>query len=70
MIRDLEAFRRLSEKERRKALQSMTAEDSIALGEALLTSEIMDIAEVPDDDHPMSLALALGIKTMWTPRKR
>ena len=40
----------------------MTIEESIALGEALLTSEIMDLAEFPDDDQPMSLAISLGIK--------
>jgi hypothetical protein len=39
----------------------MTPEESIALGEALLTSEIMDVAEFPDDDHPLCLAISLGI---------
>jgi hypothetical protein len=33
----------------------------IAIGEALLTSEIMRLAEFPAEDHPRSLALALGI---------
>jgi len=61
MIRDLEAYRQLSEEERFEALRAMTAEESIALGEALLTSEVMDLAEFPDDDHPLSLAIALGI---------
>ena len=39
----------------------MTIEESIALGEDLLTSEIMELAEFPDDDQPRSLAIALGI---------
>ncbi len=39
----------------------MTAEDSIAIGEALLTSELMDWAEFADDDRPTCLAHALGI---------
>lgn len=39
----------------------MTVDESIAIGEALLTSEIMRLAEFPADDHPRSLALALGI---------
>ena len=62
MIRDPEAYRKLSEKERTEALRAMTAEESIALGEALLTSEVMDLAEFPDDDHPLCLAIALGIR--------
>jgi hypothetical protein len=61
MITDLQAYLRLSERERLEALQKMTIEESIAIGEALLTSEIMDLAEFPDDDHPMSLAISLGI---------
>jgi hypothetical protein len=39
----------------------MSVEESIAVGEALLTSEIMRLAEFPDDDRPQSLAIALGI---------
>ena len=44
----------------------MTAEDSIAIGEALLTSDVMRLAEFPDDDHPLSLAIALGIRPTVT----
>jgi hypothetical protein len=40
----------------------MTPEESIAVGEALLTSEIMSLAVFPDDDEPRSLAIALGIE--------
>ncbi len=46
---------------RREALRAMTVEQSIAVGEALLTSELMDLAVFPDDDHPMSLARSLRI---------
>jgi hypothetical protein len=40
----------------------MSAEESIAIGEALLTSDLMNVAVFPDDDHPKSLAIALGIR--------
>jgi len=62
MIKDSQTYRRQSEAERWEALRRMTAADSIALGEALLTSEIMRLATFPDDDHPRSLAIRLGIK--------
>jgi len=61
MIRNPEAYRRQSDRDRWEALARMTPEESIALGEALLTSEIMRLAVFPDDDQPRSLALALGI---------
>ncbi len=48
----------------------MSMEESIAVGEALLTSELMDIAEFPDDDHPMSLAIALGIDPRSPPSRK
>ncbi|HEY4158174.1 MAG TPA: hypothetical protein VGM29_08755 [Polyangiaceae bacterium] len=62
MIKDLAAYQRLCEKEHWDALSRQTIEESIAVGEALLTSELMDIAVFTDDDRPMSLALSLGIK--------
>lgn len=40
----------------------MSMVESIALGEALLTSEVMDLAVFPDDDAPVSLAIALGLR--------
>lgn len=61
MIRDPAAYARVSEEERWQALRGMTAEDSIAIGEALLTSDLMRLAVFPDDDHPLSLAIALRI---------
>ena len=62
MIKNPETYRRQSEAERWEALRQMSAEESIALGEALLCSEIMRLAEFPDDDHAQSLAIGLGIK--------
>lgn len=61
MIRNPQDYQRQSEQERWQALRQMTVEESIAIGEALLTSEIMRLAELPADDHPRSLAIALGI---------
>lgn len=62
MIKDPQSYRRQSEAERWEALRRMSVEESIALGEALLTSEIMRLAEFSEDDHPRSLAIRLGIK--------
>jgi hypothetical protein len=51
-----------AEAERWEVLRGLTVEESIAIGEALLTSDIMRLAEFPDDDHPVSLAVALGLR--------
>ncbi len=61
MIKDPEAYARLCDREQWDALRAMTIDASIAVMEALLTSELMDIAVFADDDHPMSLARSLGI---------
>jgi len=61
MIKDREAYARLCEREQRDALQAMSIDASIAVLEALLTSELMDIAVFADDDHPRTLARSLGI---------
>src|ERR1700733_12395224 len=61
MIKDPEAYARLCDLEQWDALRAMTIDASIAVMEALLTSELMDIAVFADDDHPMSLARSLGI---------
>jgi hypothetical protein len=63
MIKNPQAYARQSEEEDRAALQDMTAEESIAVGEALLTSDLMRLAQFPDDDHPCSLAIALGLRS-------
>jgi hypothetical protein len=63
MIRNPQAYARQSEEEDRAALRDMTAEESIAIGEALLTSDLMRLAQFPDDDHPWSLAIALGLRS-------
>ena len=62
MIINPDAHRRMESREADEALRHMTAEDSIAIGEAILTSELMQLADFPDDDHPRSLAIALGIQ--------
>jgi len=65
MIKNPEEYRRQSERERWQALRLMSAQESIALGESLLTSEIMLLtvrAESPEDDHPRSLAITLRIE--------
>jgi hypothetical protein len=61
MIRNPKAYQRQEEQERFEALRRLTVDESIAIGEALLTSDIMRLAESAADDHPRSLALALGI---------
>jgi hypothetical protein len=63
MIKNRAAFNRAAEQERRDALASMTPAESIAIGEALLTSDLMRLAVFPDDDHPRSLARSLGIES-------
>jgi hypothetical protein len=61
MIKDARSYARLCESERWQALRDMSVEESIAVGEALLTSEIMDLAAFDDKARPISLALSLGI---------
>ena len=55
-------YARQSDEGHRDALRRMTVEESIAIGEALLTSDVMRLAEFSDDDHPLSLAIALGLR--------
>jgi hypothetical protein len=61
VIKDAAAYARLCEREHWAALQAMSLEESIAVLEALLTSELMQVAVFADDDHPVSLARSLGI---------
>lgn len=62
MIKNPDEYHRQSERDRWEALQRMSAEESIAVGEALLTSDLMRLAVHPDDDRPLSLAISLGIQ--------
>ena len=62
MIADRRAFERLDERERRAALSAMTIADSIAIAEALLTSDAMRVARFPERPPPVSLAMALGLR--------
>ena len=66
MITNPDLYRRLAERERWEALRRMTPEESIALGEALLTSEIMDFAQSSEEDRPVCLAISLGIKPLYS----
>ena len=61
MIKDHDAYARLCEREQWDALRAMSLDESIVVLEALLTSELMDIAVFADDDHPMTLARSLQI---------
>jgi hypothetical protein len=61
MIRNEVAYRRQAEQDAQADLRSMSAEESIAIGEALLTSDLMRVAVFPDEQQPLSLAIALGI---------
>ncbi len=63
MITDSEAYERLCEDERWEALRALTVDQSIALGEALLTSELMDMGSFAADT-PKSLAISLGISVL------
>ena len=66
MIRNPKDYQRQEDQERFEALRRLTVDESIAIGEALLTSDLMELAEFPADDHPMCLALALGIASSPT----
>lgn len=70
MIKNLEAFRRRAYKERWERLQRMSAEQSIAIGEALLTSEIFRAARFQHRRRPKCLAIALGIRGRHPPGRR
>ena len=61
MNRNEAAHRREVEQDAQANLRGMSVADSIAIGEALLTSDVMRLAVFPDDDQPRSLAIALGI---------
>lgn len=67
MIKRPDEYRREEERERSAVLRRMSSAESIALGEALLTSQLMESARFSDDDHPQSLAIALGIRPKYTP---
>ena len=69
VIRDEAAYRRQAEQDARADLRSMSVEESIAIGEALLTSDVMRLAVFPEHDRPRSLAIALGIDAQPTARR-
>lgn len=63
MITSRDAYERLCEQERWDALARMSVGESIAVGEALLTSDLMRVAVFSERERPCSLAIALGIAT-------
>lgn len=69
MIKNSKLFTAQDERDHRDRLQHMSAAESIAMGEALLTSELMTLAEFSDDDRPQSLALTLGLSPGFEARK-
>jgi hypothetical protein len=69
MITDRAAYERWCEAERWERLQRMSIDDSIALGEALLTSELMEHVTATVD-APLSLAIALGLAARRPPQAR
>ncbi len=65
MIKNPERYRRRAEAMRWGALRRMSPEESIAIGEALLTSEILKHAWTKNRRRPKCLAVALGIWKKW-----
>lgn len=61
MIRNEIAYRRRADEEARTVLRRLSVAESIAIGEALLTSDVMRLAVFPEHERPRSLAIALGI---------
>lgn len=61
VIKDQKAYRRLRELEDTRALQALTTEESIAIGEALLTSSIMTLVR-PTRERRLDLARTLGVR--------
>lgn len=61
MIRDTKTYTQTRDAEYWAELSRMSIDESIRLGEELLTSEAMEIQVFADDDHPVSLARSLGI---------
>ena len=61
MIRNEATYRRQADEEARAVLHRMSVAESIAIGEALLTSDVMRLAVFPEHDPPRSLAISLGI---------
>jgi hypothetical protein len=67
MITDRRAYERWCEAERWERLRAMSLAESIAVGEALLTSEVM-VHVTATPDVPRSVAIALGIVARHPPR--
>lgn len=70
MIKNVKTYRKHAERRRWQALQRLRPEDSIAIGEALLTSEIMAFVRSARRARTKCLAVALGISDPATRRRR
>ncbi len=68
MIRDPDRYREFDEEDRWEALRKLSPEESIAIGEALLTSEVMNAAVSREEDRPVCLAMSLGIAPRFSAR--
>lgn len=70
MIKNPEIYRRRAEDLRWGTLQRMSPEESIAIGEALLTSEIMKVASFARRRRPKCLAIALGLEPSFRSQRK
>jgi hypothetical protein len=61
VIRNAKTYAQIRDAEYWRDLSRMSIEESIRLGEDLLTSQAMGAQAFTDDDHPMTLARSLGI---------
>ena len=69
VIKDQKSYRLLRELEDTRALQALTIEESIAIGEALLTSSIMTLVR-PTRERRLDLARTLGVRPERLQRPR
>jgi hypothetical protein len=69
MIRNQAAYRLQADEEARAVLQRMSVAESIAIGEAHQTTDLMRLAVFPEHDRPRSLAIALGIDAKAADRR-
>ena len=70
MIKNPKIYRKHSEKQRWDELRRLRIEDTLAIGEALLTSEIMKSARFRKRHRPRNLAIALGIQSRAMRKRR
>jgi hypothetical protein len=69
MIRNEAVYRLQADEEARAVLHRMSVAESIAIGEALRTTDHNPLAVFPEHDRPRSLAIALGIDAKAAARR-